>query len=100
MDETDLGRQHLIQAIADDRMRLATADLHDIPRPGNDPGDGLGKAPRGDGVAILLAELHEGCPARAVNSASISPIAARCSKTRWASASSITVIAKPAWTST
>ena len=98
MDQRHLGRQQLVDAVADDGMGLAAADLHDRPRARDHRGDGVGEAPGGGGVAIFVAVLHDGVPAP--SSASISPIRSRCSNTLAASASSMTVMAKPTWTRT
>ena len=93
VDERHVGRQELVHAEADDGVGLAAADLHDGPRPRDQPTKRLGVLPRMVRVAVLVQELHE-------VSSSSSPISRRYSKTRRASRSSTRPIATPTWTRT
>ncbi len=54
MDQGDLGRQHFIQPEAHDGVGLPAADLHDVPGPGRDPGDGRRQLLGGLGVSIFV----------------------------------------------
>src|SRR5208282_3517679 len=82
-------------------MGLATADLHQGPGTRHVAGDGLGKAVRRGGIAVFVTKFRANPPgARPASASSNSPISRRCSNTCTASFSSITVRAKPTWTST
>ncbi len=58
MDQLDLGRQQLVDPVADDRVRLPTADLHDRPGPRGDPADLVEQARGQIRVAVLVQVLH------------------------------------------
>jgi hypothetical protein len=53
-----LGRQHLVNAIFDDRVRLPAADLHDLPRARGDSGDLPRHALRNLAIPELGQLLH------------------------------------------
>ncbi len=96
VDQFHLRRQQAVDAVLDNGVRLAAADLHDGPRPGNGARNG-GRQRHGRlGVPVLVQVFHgEG----SCNSSSCF-ISARNSKTRRASASSMRDRAKPTWTRT
>ncbi len=60
MNQLDARRQDLVDAVADDRVRLPAADLHDGPRPRRDAVDVLGDPLRDLAVAKLVEVLHGG----------------------------------------
>ena len=87
VDQLDLISQQLIDAVANDGVRLTTADLHDRPRPCGRSGDLLDQRPSQHRVVELVEVLHPRSPSSA-NSRNVSS----------ADSSSSRVIAKPAWT--
>src|SRR5690606_14109432 len=98
-DELDLLGQEPIDAVADDRVRLPAADLHDDPGPRDRRPDALEQA-RGDiRIAILVQVSHGSCPSSSANSA-VCPISSSTSHARAASSRSTVAMAKPTWTRT
>ena len=94
--QLDARRQDVVDAVLDDRVRLAAADFHDGPGPRDGAGDGRGQLPGGLGIAIFVEVFHDD----GSSSSSSWFILPRNSKTRCASASSMRDRAKPTWTST
>ena len=60
MDQRDFPRQQLVEAEPENRVRLAAADLHDVPRAGHRGSDGPGQATHGVNVAIFVEEFQRG----------------------------------------
>ena len=58
LEMIDRGWQQAVDAVLDDGVRLAAADLHDGPRPGHGADNGVGQLPRGLAVAVFVQELH------------------------------------------
>lgn len=90
MDELDLGREHLVEAVAQDRVGLTAADLHDHVRARGGAADLIDERRGRVGVAIFVEVLH----------GSDSPSSRKSSQVRIASSASIFAIAKPTWTRT
>src|SRR5690606_22777818 len=90
----ELVGQQLVDALADQRVGLAAAHLHDRPRPGDRGRQPLGQAPGDRGVVVLVAVLHRG------PSSSSSVISSSNAQVRAASASSTTAMANPTCTTT
>ena len=55
----DVGGKHFINAIAHQRVRLAAANLHQHPVPGNTPRDFRNERPGKAGITILVEVLHK-----------------------------------------
>ena len=71
VDQLDARREQLVDAVLDDRVGLAAADLHQRPRPGRDPGDRREQLLAGQRrVAVLVEVLHGAWPPRAGRPAS------------------------------
>ena len=60
MDERNFARQHFIEPKTDDRVGLATANFHDVPRPCRGLANGIGQAANRIGIAVFVEEFHEG----------------------------------------
>ena len=95
VNELDLGRQELVDAVTDDRVGLPAADLHDRPVAGRCRRDLVQDAAGQLRIAELVEILHD--PPSPGSSAPISANRARESR---AAASSRTVMENPAWTIT
>ena len=89
--ERDPARQQFINAEFDDGVSLAAADFHHRPRPGRDFGDGAHERFGRLRVAVFVNEFHIVVSL----SSSSSSIERKYSKTRIASSSSTTLMAKP-----
>ncbi len=89
VDERDLLRQHPVDAVLEEAVRLAPADFHDAPRPRDGARYGVEELAGGVTVAVLVEVAHYGPPS--VRS---------MSKTFPASPASILLSAKPTWTMT
>ena len=91
--------QELVDAVADDRVRLAAADLHDRPGPGRGGLD-LGEEPAREGRVLELVEVLHGTSVS--DGRARSSMACRAPRTAAsvssAESSSSWVMAKPAWT--
>src|SRR5262249_18574677 len=96
--ELDGRGQHAVDAVADDRMRLSSADLHQHPRPRRGGGD-LTRQGGGEVAVAVLVEVPHGGSRSAVSSA-VCPISSRTRYARAASSRSIREMAKPTCTST
>ena len=62
MHQFDLFRQKLIEAVLDDRVRLAAADLHDHPWFCDDPPDLAQYLLRDPVIAVFIQVLHRFAP--------------------------------------
>ena len=99
VDQRDLRRQHLIQPVADDRVRLPAANLHDVPRPGGRRANGGGQASNGFGVAVFV-EVFQGGSGVGGSFDVAASISRKKFMVSCASASSMMLMAKPTWTRT
>jgi hypothetical protein len=62
VDERDVLGKQFIEAELDDGMRLAAADLHDVPGSGRDPRD-LTRILPGEIRIAVFVEIFHGCAA-------------------------------------
>jgi hypothetical protein len=86
MHERDQGRQHLVNAEANDSVRLPAADFHDRPWLRGDARQPFGESLGRVGVAIFIEVFHGD---------SSGSICRRYSKTRLASASAMMLKTMP-----
>ena len=97
VDQRDGRREKFVDPELHDGVRLSSAHLHDCPWFCRDALEAFGKLTGRVRIAVFIDEFH--WTLFSSNSAN-SPICRRYSKTSWASASSMMLIANPTWTRT
>src|SRR5262249_29540363 len=96
--ELHVRRQHAVDAVAHDRMRLSSAHLHQHPWARRGGGDLTGQGGGEVAVAVLVEVPHGG--SRSAVSSAVCPISSSTRYARAASSRSIREMAKPTCTST